>query len=90
MPLPSTYSGVITVGNGRLWFSANAVFAEHSFDVPLSNVVLLSQAKSTVEFDVQFSDKKQHCGFWVYLGIREDDNVEAARQLYEALKVGSK
>ncbi len=87
----STYSGRITVGNGRLRFSANYSSAKHSFDVPLSSVVPRNQSRSAVEFDVQFSDKKQHCGFWVYLGKqREDDNVVAARELFEALKIGSK
>jgi hypothetical protein len=85
------YPGTITVGNGILRFSANEPFGKYSFEVPISNVALRNQYKSGVEFDVQFSNKKQHCGFWVYFGKhREDDNVAAAKKLFEALKAGAR
>ena len=94
-----TVPGTIIVTNGKLEFSSSFVGASwrgvQSFDVPLSDVVALNQNKNSVECEMHLQGKKVRRTFWVQLvpgkgNAAEAANIEAAKELFEALKGGSK
>jgi hypothetical protein len=83
-------TGKLTIGNGKLRFIDISNKDKYSWQTSLSNVVPQNQYQNTVEFDVLLGNK-HHYTFFVELGKQtESNNVQAAKDLFEALKAGSK
>ena len=84
----------MTVGNGKLRFTAQYKQDKYSFDVYLRDVLPLNQYKGSVEFGMQTGGKRVQQTFWVQLPGKGKAaaaaNIQAAKELYEALKAGSK
>jgi hypothetical protein len=82
--------GTITVGNGKLQFRATKT-GKDSVDVYLADVVPAWLKKDTLRFDTRVQNRTVVCKFLVRMdGKDESANEQAAKELYDALKAGSK
>jgi PEGA domain len=87
--------GTLTITNGQLQFSPKKGWSNTlpHFSTSLEWVVPKKQGKYDVSFDIRWQDKTRQYNFTIgYMGRNssKEDYFRAVKELYEALKAGSK